>query len=153
MDYNESSVTSLKFMFFEENVFSIPISGVNHERKFQLNPTFRNWHEKNAERIDIKIDQDPAFKMKRKEICRAVGGPTEGSRPGAGRNLEGQIQKRLFPNRSFLIYNIFSLGKLCCLKLRAAKRSLITGKFRRVSDVLERSPRSPGPPCSPNRRR
>lgn len=43
--------------------------------------------------------------------------------------LKGRYRKSL-SERSFLIYNIFSLGKLCCLKLCAAKRSLIMGKFR-----------------------
>lgn len=52
--------------------------------------------------------------------------------------LKGRYRKSL-SERSFLIYNIFSLGKLCCLKLCAAKRSLIMSKFRRVSDVSERN--------------
>lgn len=43
--------------------------------------------------------------------------------------LKGRYRKTLF-ERSFLIYNIFSLGKVCCLKLCAAKRSLIMAKFR-----------------------
>lgn len=52
-----------------------------------------------------------------------------GSARGQSTILKGRSRKSLF-ERSFLIYDIFSLGKLCCLKLRAAKRSLIMGKFR-----------------------
>lgn len=44
--------------------------------------------------------------------------------------LKGRYREKSLSERSFLIYNIFSLGKLCCLKLCAAKRSLIMAKFR-----------------------
>lgn len=58
--------------------------------------------------------------------------------------LKGRYRKSL-SERSFLIYNIFSLGKLCCLKLCAAKRSLIMGKFRSEWRVGT-GPHSPRPP-------
>lgn len=36
---------------------------------------------------------------------------------------------------AIFFFFLLSLGKVCCLKQRAAKRSLIMNKFQRVSDV------------------
>lgn len=51
--------------------------------------------------------------------------------------LKGRYRNTLF-ERSFLIYNIFSLGKVCCLKLCAVRSIINHGQVsERVSDVWE----------------
>lgn len=80
------------------------------------------------ERKKIKMDYE-TFKIKKARAGNCQADAEWDSARGQSVILKGRYRKSL-SERSFLIYNIFSLGKLCCLKLCAAKRSLIMGKFR-----------------------